>query len=124
MDLVNYYVGCLKNYAKFDGRARRKEYWMFVLGNFIIGFVLGFILGIIGAPTYIGYIYSLAVLVPSIAVAVRRLHDIGKSGVWYFINFIPCIGSIWLIVLLCQDSMPGENEYGVNPKEVVDANYI
>ena len=124
MDLVNYYVGCLKNYAKFDGRARRKEYWMFVLGNFIIGFVLGFILGIIGAPPYIGYIYSLAVLVPSIAVAVRRLHDIGKSGVWYFINFIPCIGSIWLIVLLCQDSMPGENEYGVNPKEVVDANYI
>lgn len=124
MDLVNYYVGCLKNYAKFDGRARRKEYWMFVLGNFIIGFVLRFILGIIGAPTYIGYIYSLAVLVPSIAVAVRRLHDIGKSGVWYFINFIPCIGSIWLIVLLCQDSMPGENEYGVNPKEVVDANYI
>lgn len=124
MDLVNYYVGCLKNYAKFDGRARRKEYWMFVLGNFIIGFVLGFILGIIGAPTYIGYIYRLAVLVPSIAVAVRRLHDIGKSGVWYFINFIPCIGSIWLIVLLCQDSMPGENEYGVNPKEVVDANYI
>ena len=124
MDLVNYYVGCLKNYAKFDGRARRKEYWMFVLGNFIIGFVLGFILGIIGAPTYIGYIYSLAVLVPSIAVTVRRLHDIGKSGVWYFINFIPCIGSIWLIVLLCQDSMPGENEYGVNPKEVVDANYI
>ena len=124
MDLVNYYVGCLKNYAKFDGRARRKEYWMFCLGNIIIGFVLGFILGIIGAPTYIGYIYSLAVLVPSIAVTVRRLHDIGKSGVWYFINFIPCVGSIWLIVLLCQDSMPGENEYGVNPKEVVDANYI
>lgn len=124
MDLVNYYVGCLKNYAKFDGRARRKEYWMFCLGNFIVGFVLGFILGIIGAPAYVGYVYSLAVLVPSIAVTVRRLHDIGKSGVWYFINFIPCIGSIWLIVLLCQDSMPGENEYGVNPKEVVDANYI
>ena len=124
MDLVNYYVGCLKNYAKFDGRARRKEYWMFVLGNFIIGFVLGFILGIIGAPTYIGYIYSLAVLVPSIAVAVRRLHDIGKSGVWYLISFIPCVGPIWFLVLMCQDSVPGENEYGVNPKEVVDANYI
>ena len=124
MDLVNYYVGCLKNYAKFDGRARRKEYWMFFLANMIVSFVVGFVIGLIGAPAAVSYVYTLAVLVPSIAVTVRRLHDIGKSGVWYFINFIPCIGSIWLIVLLCQDSMPGENEYGVNPKEVVDANYI
>ena len=116
MDLVNYYVGCLKNYANFNGRARRKEYWMFVLANMIVSFVVGFIVGLVGAPEFIAYIYSLAVLVPGIAVCVRRLHDIGKSGVWYFINFIPCIGSIWLLVLMCQDSMPGDNEYGANPK--------
>ena len=116
MDLVNYYVGCLKNYANFNGRARRKEYWMFCLANSIIAVVLALVITILDLPKAVSSIYSLAVLVPGIAVCVRRLHDIGKSGVWYFINFIPCIGSIWFLVLMCQDSMPGDNEYGVNPK--------
>ena len=124
MDLVNYYVGCFKNYVNFNGRARRKEYWMFCLGNVIVSIVLSIIIAILRLPAGVSNIYTLAVFLPTLAVAVRRLHDIGKSGVWYLISFIPCVGPIWFLVLMCQDSVPGENEYGVNPKEVVDANYI
>ena len=99
-----------ENYANFDGRARRKEYWMFFLANFIISFALGFILGFI-SPTlgFAANIYSLAVLVPSIAVAIRRMHDIGKSG-WYIL--IP----IYNIILLATEGDKGANEYGPDPK--------
>lgn len=122
MELVNNYVNVLKNYVGFSGRARRREYWLFVLANVIVSFVIGFIAGLIKFPL-LGSIYSLAVFLPSLAVGVRRLHDIGKAGVWYLIAFIPCVGAIWLIVLFCQDSMPGTNEFGENPKETVGADY-
>ena len=112
---MNWYVKCLKQYADFSGRARRTEYWMFYLINVVIGAVLGFVCGLIGI-TAVAYIYSLAVLVPGIAVGVRRMHDIGKSGWWVLISLIPLIGTIWFIVLTCQDSMPGNNQWGVNPK--------
>jgi uncharacterized membrane protein YhaH (DUF805 family) len=99
-----------ENYANFEGRARRKEYWMFFLANFIISFALGFILGLI-SPTLglVANVYSLAVLVPSIAVAIRRMHDIGKSG-WYIL--IP----IYNIILLATEGDKGVNEYGPDPK--------
>ncbi len=121
---MNWYLKVLKQYADFVGRARRKEYWMFVLFNIIfsvIAMLLDNVLGI--AMEEIGYgpvtgIYLLAIILPGLAVAVRRLHDIGKSGWMILITLIPLIGSIWLLVLLVTDSNPGDNEYGPNPKEI------
>ena len=105
---MNYYIKVLQNYANFNGRARRSEYWYFVLFNFIISIVLGFIAGAIGFELLVT-LYSLAVLIPSIAVGVRRMHDVGKSG-WFIL--IP----IYNLVLACTDSLAGDNEYGPNPK--------
>jgi len=107
-----------ENYANFEGRARRKEYWMFFLANIIISFVLGFIMGLIFAfisPSLapLANIYSLAVFVPSIAVAIRRMHDIGKSG-WYIL--IP----IYNIILLATEGEKGANQYGPDPKNDFD----
>ena len=113
---MNWYLKCFKQYADFAGPARRKEYWMFTLFNLIIGYGLGTLFGLFGLDL-IGYLYSAAVFIPSIAVGVRRLHDIGKCGWWYLIAFVPVIGTIWLIVLLCLDGVPGSNQWGPNPKE-------
>lgn len=122
---MNWYLQVLKKYAEFSGRARRKEYWMFALFN-IIFLVLAIILdNVLGtAIKGVGYglfyiLYALAVLIPGLAVAVRRLHDVGKSGWMMLIALIPLIGAIWLLVLMVIDSNPGENEYGPNPKEVL-----
>ena len=121
---MNWYLKVLKQYADFSGRARRKEYWMFALFNMIfaiVAMVLDNILGI--AIEGVGYgplygLYALAVLIPGLAVAVRRLHDVGKSGWMILIALIPLIGAIWLLVLMVTDSKPEENQYGQNPKEV------
>lgn len=119
---MNWYVTVLKKYAEFNGRARRSEYWYFVLFNVIISIILTLIdysvfgTGIEG-PSTISSIYSLALLVPSLAVAVRRLHDTGRSGWNLLWAFLPLIGAILLIVWLATDGQPGSNEYGQNPKE-------
>jgi uncharacterized membrane protein YhaH (DUF805 family) len=105
---MNWYLKVLKQYADFNGRARRKEYWMFALFNFLISFVIGFIGGIMEF-TLLGTIYSLAVFIPSIAVAVRRMHDVGKSG-WFIL--IP----IYNLILACTNGESGENKYGTDPK--------
>jgi len=120
---MNWYLTVLKKYAVFSGRARRKEYWMFALFNMIfaiVAMILDNILGI--AVEGVGYgpiyrLYALAVLIPGLAVSVRRLHDVGKSGWMLLIALIPIIGAIWLLVLMVTDSKPGENKYGPNPKE-------
>jgi uncharacterized membrane protein YhaH (DUF805 family) len=112
---MNWYLGVLKKYADFSGRARRKEFWMFVLFNFIIAVVLSVVDGFIGIPI-LGGIYTLAVLIPSIAVGARRFHDIGKSGWWQLIGLIPFIGVLILIIFFVMDSNPGDNKYGPNPK--------
>ena len=112
---MNWYLGVLKKYAEFSGRARRKEFWMFALFNIIIAVVLGIVDGFIGMPI-LGGLYSLAVLLPGIAVGARRLHDIGKSGWWLLIGFVPLIGFIVLIIFFVMDSNPGDNQYGPNPK--------
>ena len=107
---MNWYLEVLKKYAVFEGRARRSEYWYFVLFNFIFSFVLGFIDGIMGSELgMFGLIYSLAVLVPSIAVAVRRMHDVGKSG-WFIL--IP----IYNLILALTEGDVGSNKYGPDPK--------
>ncbi len=114
---MNWYLTVLKKYAVFSGRARRKEYWYFVLFNVLISLVLGFIDGLLGLTPegsgfgLLGGFYSLAVLIPGIAVAVRRLHDTGRSGWWLLIGFIPIIGVIVLIVFLASESQPGQNQY-------------
>jgi uncharacterized membrane protein YhaH (DUF805 family) len=119
---MNWYLKVLKNYAVFSGRARRKEYWMFVLFNIIFCIIATILDRILGtAAEGVGYgliyvLYSLAVLIPSLAVAVRRLHDIGKSGWMILIALIPIIGGIWLLVLFLLDSESGDNRFGAYPK--------
>ncbi|WP_417659408.1 DUF805 domain-containing protein [Pseudidiomarina sp.] len=119
---MNWYIAVLKKYAVFTGRARRSEYWFFVLFNVIISLVLGFIDGFLalGDPEagigLLSVIYGLAVLIPSIAVGVRRLHDTDRSGWWLLISLIPLIGGIVLLVFFVLDGTPGENRFGPNPK--------
>jgi len=127
---MNWYLQVLKKYAVLRGRARRKEYWMFHLFNFIIALVLVIIASIISFAIKIDpsefvdgllTLYSLAVLLPGLAVAVRRLHDTGRSGLWLLILLVPIIGALVLLVFVVQDSQPGENQYGPNPKGIVAA---
>lgn len=114
---MEWYLRVVKdNYANFNGRARRKEYWMFFLFNMLFAIVTVIIDFILGTFLLIYAIYVLALIIPSIAVTIRRLHDIGKSGWWYFILLVPFIGAIWLLVLLCTDGNPGDNSYGPSPK--------
>jgi len=122
--MMNYYLHVLKNYAVFSSRARRKEFWMFTLINLFITIgasVLDTALNLNMITDGFGIIqalYTLFVLIPSLAVTVRRLHDVGKSGWFYFIILIPLIGAIWLLILFCKDSEPGANKYGENPKQI------
>ena len=117
----------LKKYAVFDGRAQRAEYWYFFLFNIIISIILSILgkaigvfnitIGTVGSEINIlSLLYSLAVLIPGLAVSVRRLHDVSKSGWMILISLIPLIGTIWILVLTIRDSTPGENKYGPNPK--------
>ena len=105
---MNYFITVLSKYATFTGRARRAEYWYFALFSTIISIVLGFIGGLINFPA-LSTVYTLAVLLPSIAVGVRRMHDVGKSG-WFIL--IP----IYNIILACTAGDTGPNEYGEDPK--------
>lgn len=117
-----WWLTCMQKYADFSGRARRTEYWMFALLNFIFAIValmIDYMLGTINKEFGSGIIYSLfslAIILPTWAVSVRRLHDVGKSGWWLLISLIPFIGDIWLFILTVTDSQTGDNEYGANPK--------
>lgn len=119
---MSWYLEVLKKYAVFSGRARRKEYWYFFLFNVLITIVLLVIDGMTGTLNaeagigLLGGIYALAVLIPALAVSVRRLHDTDRSGWWLLIMLIPLIGVIVILVFTVQDSKPGENQYGSNPK--------
>lgn len=125
---MKWYVKVLKQYADFSGRARRKEYWMFTLVHLIIYMALFTLMTLVGgsdpesglalALSGLLGLYVLGVLVPSLAVGVRRLHDTNRSGWWLLISFVPVIGAIVLIVFLVQDSQSGSNQYGENPKGV------
>lgn len=121
---MSWYLEVLKKYAVFGGRARRKEYWYFTLFTVIVSILFSVIDAVIGTSNiYLGLgllsgIYTLAVLIPSIAVSFRRLHDIGRSGWWILIALIPLIGVIVLLIFAIQDSQPGENQYGPNPKSM------
>lgn len=121
---MNWYMQVLRSYATFEGRARRKEYWMFALVNLIIFLVLEAVSMMLlkSAPkasfavTVILFVYSLLVLLPSIAVLVRRLHDTNRSGAWFWIALVPFVGAIVLLVFAVIDGTPTENDYGPSPK--------
>jgi uncharacterized membrane protein YhaH (DUF805 family) len=131
---MDWFVLVLKKYAQFQGRSRRSEYWYFALFHVLIALAVivpAIIFIAIGASShnsivtglgvvlYLAYFaFSLALLVPSVAVTVRRLHDTGRSGWWYFIALVPFAGPIILLVFLCSDSQPGDNLYGPNPKGI------
>ncbi|MBK1617040.1 hypothetical protein CKO42_00950 [Lamprobacter modestohalophilus] len=121
---MNWYLEVLRKYAVFTGRARRKEYWYYFLINFLIITALLLIdnmLGTLDPEAGMGLlsgIYALAVLIPGIAVAVRRLHDTDRTGWWVLIALIPIVGPIILIFFLIQDSTAGDNRFGPNPKAV------
>lgn len=112
-EIKEWYIKPYEKYVEFTGRSRRKEYWTFVLVNIVISLILSSLF------SFLGTLFSLAILLPSIAVGIRRLHDIGKSGWWLLIGFIPLLGWIVLIYFFVQDSQPGSNEYGANPKGAV-----
>jgi uncharacterized membrane protein YhaH (DUF805 family) len=118
---MSWFVEALKKYAVFSGRSRRKEYWYFVLFVVIITVALNMLDLLVGTHTRSGVgvlssLFSLAVLIPSIAVSVRRLHDIDRTGWWVLISLVPLIGWIVLVVFHVQDSTPGSNRFGLNPK--------
>lgn len=114
---MKWYLLALKRYAQFSGRSRRQEYWMFTLFNIIIAVVLGAIQMAMGMETpVLSSIYTLIVLIPALALTVRRLHDIGRSGFWFFIIFVPLIGGLVLLVFACKQGDQGANEYGADPK--------
>ena len=124
---MEWYIKVMRdNYANFSGRARRKEYWMYVLvqsiimiGLMILDSVLGLDFELQGISLGYGYLYLIGLIVhfiPSLAVLVRRLHDVGKSGWFYFIFLIPIIGIIWLLVLYCTEGQKQDNKWGPDPK--------
>ncbi|MET7284573.1 DUF805 domain-containing protein [Streptomyces sp. NPDC005573] len=112
---MHWYVDVLKKYAVFDGRARRQEFWMFTLFSLIISIVLAIVDNAMNSVV-LGLVYSLAVLLPSLGVTVRRLHDTGKSGWFVLLCLIPLVGGIILIVFLATEGKPEQNQYGANPK--------
>ncbi len=124
---MNYYISVLKRYAVFSGRARRAEYWYFVLFNAIVGIAIQILFTVLATVAHnknianIAFLYTLAVLIPSFAVAVRRLHDTNRSGWWMLISLIPFIGVVALFVFMLLDSQTGSNKYGPNPKELQTA---
>ena len=119
---MRWYLKVLKQYADFGGRARRKEYWLFVAINLLVAGALAFVDGVVGTfdpqsgAGLLSGLYSLAVLVPGLAVSFRRLHDTGRSGWWLLLAFIPVVGFLVLIYFFVQDSEAGANAYGPNPK--------
>ena len=115
MDFVTAVKTCFEKYFTFSGRARRSEYWWFILFTLVIGFIVGFIEGLAKTGSILTIALNLALIIPSLALACRRLHDIGKSGWWQLIVIIPIIGWIIVIYWYTRPSHEGENQYGENP---------
>lgn len=118
---MGWYLSAISNYATFTGRARPKAFWMFVLFNIIIAFAIGFVEGLVGLvdeDSYIGIpsmLYSLFMICPSLAIAIRRLHDSGKSGFWILIGLLPAIGLLILLIFYVLPGTEGDNQYGPQP---------
>jgi uncharacterized membrane protein YhaH (DUF805 family) len=124
---MNWYLKVFRQYSDFSGRARRKEYWMFVLFNVLFSFIaliMDNMLGLASPEKGYGIIYGLyilVILIPGFAVSTRRLHDVGKSGWMLLIVFIP-FGALWLLFLLGADGEEGANKWGDSPKNYISEN--
>jgi uncharacterized membrane protein YhaH (DUF805 family) len=116
---MEWYLKVLRQYVDFAGRARRKEYWMFTLVSVIISLMLGILDGARGTAIP-GLLYGLAVLLPGLAVGVRRLHDTGRSAWWLLLCLIPLVGGIVVIVFVATDGERQSNAYGPDPKVFPD----
>lgn len=130
MNVIHCYLDAFRRYADFSGRSTRPQYWWFALVNTAIFVIVeGALLGRMenvgalrnninsgsGAMSVVAsvlLVYAMAALIPSLALSVRRLHDTGRSGWWLFIQFVPLIGPIWLLVLFCLPSEPRVNRFG------------
>ncbi|MFF5020203.1 DUF805 domain-containing protein [Streptomyces sp. NPDC001165] len=112
---MSYFIEALKKYAVFSGRARRKEYWLFMLFAWIVYIALAAIAAVAHTPAIVAI--AVVFLLPALGVTVRRLHDTGRSGWWILFGIVPLIGSIVLLVFYCSDSQAGANKFGPNPKE-------
>ena len=116
---IEYYIQAFQKYGQFSGRATRAEYWWFYLVTVAVSLLLAIIDSVFSIPfTLLSTIYFFASLIPSLAIQVRRLHDVDKSGWYMLLNFVIIIGWIWLLVLNIKDSTPGANKYGPNPKGI------
>ena len=116
---MEWYIGVLKKYAVFSGRARRKEFWMFVLFNLILTVIVSILslIPVLGKIIYVLYvIYNLAIIIPGLAVGARRLHDTNKSGLLLLLMLVPFVGAIILIVFCAMEGDKGNNQYGPDPK--------
>lgn len=113
-NMIDAVTVCFQKYTTFDGRATRGEFWWFALAAFLGSLILSIITSVIGLGV-LSMVYSLAILVPSIAVGVRRLHDLNKPGMLYLVILIPLLGALYLIYLFIQEGTKGENEYGADP---------
>tara|TARA_Y100000385_G_scaffold189229_1_gene195517 strand:+ start:907 stop:1320 length:414 start_codon:yes stop_codon:yes gene_type:complete len=117
----DYFLKCLRHYADFTGRARRSEYWYFALFSALVSFALSIgdlLMGLFSIEAGVGLLsglFSLVIIIPSLAVFVRRLHDVGRSG-WWFLIYFTIIGIFLLFYWLLKDSEPGDNRWGSNPK--------
>lgn len=118
---MEWYLTVMKKYAVFTGRARRKEYWMFVLCNLGIALVLSLLGQLIGLKEQIANLYSLVVLLPSLAVGVRRLHDTDRAGWWLLINLIPVVGTLVFLYFMVCEGQAGPNRFGEDPKAGLSA---
>lgn len=117
-NMLDWFKKCIRNYANFKGRARRKEYWYFYLVVIIL-YIVGVIIdSIIGTEGIIVALIALAIFLPMLAVSVRRLHDINRSGWWYLISFVPLIGAIILFIWTCTDTYPQTNKWGKPARRV------
>ena len=118
---MEWFLKVVGNYAGFSGRARRREYWMFVLFYIIFAIAIAVVERAVGLGSATGggvlsLVYSLGLLIPSLAVTFRRLHDTGRSGWWILLNFLPILGWLVFLFFMAQDGTPGENRYGPSPK--------
>ena len=120
---MNWYLAVLKNYVGFSGRARRTEYWMFALFNFIVFVVLAILAAVTRSFFFwiLYFLYAIAVIVPSLAVTWRRMQDTGRNGWWILLGLIPFVGGIVLLVFMLLPGTQGTNEFGPDPRAVAEA---
>lgn len=113
---MNHFFGALKKYADFSGRARRQEYWMFILFYIIFTVVIGLVDNLLGIPGILSGIFALALLLPSLAIGARRLHDTNRTGWWLLMYFLPVVGPVVILIFTILEGDQNENRFGSDPK--------